>query len=132
MKRVVLFAPLLLVALTLASTAQAVPGGELHVLVQGPWRCETPGDATAMPVAVPAENFRVTPDSSYVVTGKGAGNYLRLGARLTMTSGPFTGRIYSVDSEATVHRLAADGQPMGLRCVRSGTPTGMADSNSAQ
>jgi hypothetical protein len=128
MKRAALLAPLALSAVLLSGPAQAVPGGQLRVLIQGPWRCELPGDATAMPVAQPAENFRVAPDSSYVVKGVGAGNYLRLGDRLTMTSGPFEGRRYLIDSEAMVHRMDDAGQPTALRCVRAGSITAMAES----
>ncbi|MDF8333977.1 hypothetical protein [Novosphingobium cyanobacteriorum] len=128
MKRAILLASLALAAALPTAPAQAVPGGQLRVLIQGPWRCELPGDATAMPVAQPAENFRVAPDSSYVVKGVGAGNYLRLGDRLTMTSGPFEGRRYAVDSEAMLHRLDETGNPTQLRCVRTGSITAMAES----
>ncbi len=102
-----------------AHLALASPGGQLRVLVQGPWTCEVPGDAARRPVAVPAENFRIAPDSSYYV-GAASGNYLRLGDRLTMTSGPFVGNRYRVKSEATLRRLDGDGQETGVRCVRAG------------
>ena len=125
---VLLLTPAALACTLVAGPAQAVPGGQLRVLIQGPWHCEMPGDANAMPVARPEEDFRAAPDSSYVVSGKGAGNYLRLGDRLTMTSGPFTGRSYAIDSEAMLHRLDDAGQPTSLRCVRSGMPTRMAES----
>jgi len=129
MNRNAILSLLALSAALAVTPARAVPGGQLGVLTQGPWRCEIPGDAAAMPVAQPAENFRVSADSSYVVANVGAGNYLRLGDRLTMTSGPYTGRRYAIDSEAMVHRLDDAGQPLPLRCVRSGTPSAMAESS---
>lgn len=123
--RIVPLRPLALGLLALTLTlppvqpAHAVPGGQLRVLVQGPWTCERPGDAAQRPTPLPEDNFRIAPDSSYYV-GAASGNYLRLGDRLTMTSGPFAGRSYRVRSEATLRRLDARGAETGVRCVRAG------------
>lgn len=123
MNRYTSFAPLAVAAALLTAPAGAVPGGQLHTLMQGPWSCEVPGDATVMPMPKPDENFRVTADSSYFV-GEARGNYLLLGDQLAITSGPFKGRRYVMDSDAMMHRLGEDGKPTMLRCVRAGTPAG--------
>jgi len=117
------FALSAMIAALVSAPAHAVPGGQLHTLLQGPWSCEVPGDATVMPTPKPEENFRVTADSSYFV-GEQRGNYLLLGDQLSITSGPFNGRRYVMDSDAMMHRLAEDGKPTRLRCVRAGTPAG--------
>lgn len=104
-------------------SAQAAPGGQLHTLIVGRWVCEEPGDATRAPVRQEAEDFWVVQDSSYRVRGGGRGSYLLLGGQLVMTSGPFEGRRYGLDSTATVHPLGPDGAPLAQRCVKSGTPS---------
>lgn len=119
--------------LALASApSHAAPGGQLRVLIQGPWTCELPGDATVVPTPRTEENFRATPDSSYSVDGQGEGNYLLLGDRLTMTSGPFTGRRYEVANEGMVRRLDDAGKRTGVRCVRAGTPAAQGFESPAQ
>ena len=103
--------------------AHAAPGGQLHTLIVGRWVCEQPGDATRAPVRREADDFWVVQDSSYRVRGGGRGSYLLLGGQLVMTSGPFEGRRYGLDSTATVHPLGPDGTALPQRCVKSGTPS---------
>lgn len=109
-------------------SVQAAPGGQLHTLMVGRWVCEQPGDATRAPVRQEADDFWAVQDSSYRVRGAdgtkgGRGSYLLLGGQLVMTSGPFEGRRYSLESNATLRPLGPDGAELAQRCVKSGTPS---------
>lgn len=106
-----------------AGAARAVPGGELHTLIVGHWVCERPGDATAPPVRLAADDFWAVQDSSYRLRDGARGSYLLLADRLVMTSGPFEGRVYALESAATVRPLGEDGAALAARCVKSGTPS---------
>ena len=106
-----------------ATPAGAVPGGNLGVLLNGPWTCEIPGDAVVRPVAQQADNFRIVADSSYVIADGSSGTYLRLGNEVRMTSGPFNGRRFLMSSDAMMRLLDGQGRRTGLRCVRAGTST---------
>lgn len=107
-----------------ATPAGAVPGGYLHVLARGAWACEQPGDATAPPVPVPQDSFRVIADSSYRTTDGREGSYLLLGNKVTMTTGPFKGRSYTLVGQGMLHPLDAQGQRTAERCVRLGAANG--------
>ncbi len=120
-----IFVPLA-AALALAAgpiPAQAAPGGQLHTLIVGRWVCEQPGDATRPPVRQEADDFWAVQDSSYRVRSGERGSYLLLGGELVMTSGPFEGRRYGLDSNATLRPFGPDGAALNQRCVKSGTPS---------
>ena len=87
--------PALLAALGLLSAmpapALAVPGGAIETLLEGHYVCSTQGDATgAALVHVPEADFRIRIASSYEAREE-RGVYLRLGERVTFTSGPHRG-----------------------------------------
>lgn len=105
---------------SLAAPVGAVPGGPLHTMFTGKWRCELPGDATTPPTPQPALDFQIVPDSSYRMADGGEGTYLLLGDKVTMTSGPLSGTHFVADTNAMVHRIDSDGKPGKLRCVRAG------------
>lgn len=113
-------------ALTLAAApARAVPGGDLGTLHNGHWSCDTGGDAATVPRHLPAEDFRIMPDSSYrTPDGKGGGTYVLLGRAMSFTSGPFYGRSYLAQGPNTVLQLDAKGKRTGVRCTRTGAPSG--------
>ena len=115
---------LVLISALSASTAVAAPGGRMFTVNPGRWSCELPGDAVAPPVRQPADDFVIVPDSSYRAKGGKQGSYLRLANILTLTSGPFNGRSFKLNSETESQRLGEDGKPDGLRCVRSGPANG--------
>lgn len=118
--RPALLAPAALLALA-AVPAAAVPGGEIGTLAQGPWTCETPGDALALPVPLPALSFRIVPDSSYLAPDGTRGTYLLLGDVLRMTSGPFDGRTLRVETPTRAVPIeTAQSSAPRLRCVRGG------------
>ncbi|BEV00137.1 hypothetical protein NSDW_12310 [Novosphingobium olei] len=125
--RLALIAACLLASAGSAVPAHAVPGGKLHTLAIGHWLCEQPGDATKPPVRLEADDFWAVQDSSYSLRNGETGTYLLLADRLVMTSGPFEGRAYAVESAATVHPLGSDGKETGMRCVKSGTPSAYVD-----
>ena len=117
MKWLVLFA---LIAPLAVTTPRAGPGGSMTTLNMGRWACELPGDAVTPPVRQPAEDFEIVPDSSYRIADMRRGTYLRLGSSFTMTSGPFSGRRYLLNSETESKQLGANGKALALRCVRTG------------
>lgn len=119
MKRTLALLALLIIG---ANPAQAAPGGDLRVLLTGYWVCETQGDAVTPPVRQLQDSFRVIADSSYRTTkgdhGKAEdGTYLLLGNDLTMTSGPFRGRRYTLVGQGILHPLDKAGQRSSGRCV---------------
>lgn len=116
--------PLVSALVSLATPVHAVPGGTLHTLLKGTWTCEWPGDATALPKPSPESSFRAAPDSSYRTSSGASGNYLLLGNRLTMTSGPFRGREFTLVGTTQLHRLDAKGARDGMRCVHGGPAIG--------
>lgn len=116
-----------LAAAGMTAPANAVPGGELHVLTAGRWLCEQPGDAIRAPVRLPADDFWAIPDSSYRTGDGEIGSYLLLAERLVMTSGPFEGRSYVLESPAMAHPLDSAGRELAIRCVKSGTPSAYVD-----
>ncbi|NLR70041.1 hypothetical protein HGI47_04015 [Novosphingobium sp. ERN07] len=117
MKQLVMIA---IIALSVASAAQAVPGGKLMVLQKGDWTCEVPGDANTLATEKPELGFETIADSSYVAPDGTTGSYLRLADRLTLTSGVFAGRRFVMDGEEILREVARDDTPTGLRCVHAG------------
>ena len=117
MKRTIIMA---LTLFGIAAPAHAVPGGKLQTLPQGAWTCELPGDATVTPVAKPELGFTAVPDSTYIAPDGNRGSYLLLADRLTLTSGPFSGRRFVMDGSALMRELGHDGEPTGIRCVQAG------------
>lgn len=108
-----------LCALSLASSASAVPGGELGTLPLGRYVCELPGDAAGPSRRhIPAEDFRVVSASSYT-SGDVLGSYLLIGDQMRMTSGPHEGNRYRQMSSGFLRKIAADKKPGKLRCVRA-------------
>jgi hypothetical protein len=105
---------------SLATVAGAVSGGKLQTLTQGDWTCETPGDATVMPVAKPDLGFRIVPDSSYIAPDGSRGSYLLLADRLTLTSGLFSGRRFIMDGTEIMRELGQGEAQNGIRCVHAG------------
>ncbi|CAM4169422.1 Elongation factor P [Novosphingobium lubricantis] len=103
-----------------AAPSLAVPGGKLATLQQGPWTCEVPGDALAIPVARPDLGYTVVPDSSYVAPDGTRGTYLLLDDRLTLTSGSFAGRRFILDGKALMREVDRQDNPVGMRCVHAG------------
>jgi len=102
-----------------AAAVEAAPGGPLGTLPLGEYRCELPGDAEgAAGLPQPDEDFTVIHGSGYA-TAKGRGVYLRTGERVEFTSGPMRGLVYSLSGRAFLRRVAPDGSPAPLRCVRS-------------
>lgn len=116
MKRTMLLA---LGLISLASTASAVPGGKLMTLQLGAWTCEVPGDATVMPVAKPELSFTTIADSSYIAPDGVRGSYLRLANDVTLTSGTFAGRRFTLDGEEIMRELGDGAKATGLRCVHA-------------
>ena len=114
--------PVISLALLAASApALATGGGKIRTLDRGTYVCEMPGDAaTSRGVPVPEEGFSITNASTYS-TPEGRGTYLRTGDSVTMTSGPKKGDRYSVKNERFLRKLANDGTPNGLRCIRLGS-----------
>jgi hypothetical protein len=105
--------------LSLASSAGAVPGGEIGTLDIGRYVCELPGDASGPAGrAVPALDFSIVNASSYR-SGGTMGSYLLTGDRLVMTSGLRKGERYHRVSRDFLRRVGADGRDTALRCVRS-------------
>lgn len=109
-----------IIALSVASAAQAVPGGKLMVLQKGGWTCEVPGDANTLAIEKPELGFETIADSSYVAPDGTTGSYLRLADRLTLTSGVFAGRRFVMDGEEILREVAQNDTPTGLRCVHAG------------
>ncbi|HQS98004.1 MAG: hypothetical protein B7X90_14180 [Novosphingobium sp. 17-62-19] len=107
-------------AITLASAAQAVPGGKLMVLQKGGWTCEIPGDANTLAAEKPELGFQTIADSSYVAPDNSTGTYLRLADRVTLTSGTFSGRRFVMDGEEILREVAQDDTQIGIRCVHAG------------
>ena len=122
MSKLIQFAPALLVLCLSTAPAQAAPGGELATLKLGKWFCETPGDAAAPAVPVPAETFTAVPDSTYIAGDDVAGSYLLLGDELVMTTGALKGHRFHLETAATIHRIDDKGNETPLRCVRAGDP----------
>ena len=114
-----ILSPALLVAV-IAAPALASSSGEIATLSTGAYRCELPGDATG-PAGLRATemDFTVTNASGYS-TAEGAGSYLLLGDRVTMTSGPLKGQRFRRVSLNFLRALASDGQDAPLRCIREG------------
>ncbi len=111
---------MLATVLASAGPALADDSGRLSTLERGTYACELPGDAaTQRGVPVPEEGFVITNGSAYSAEGK-AGTYLRVGDRVTMTSGPLKGNRYEVKSGRYLRKLDKNGQPTGLRCIRIG------------
>ncbi|WP_126172676.1 hypothetical protein [Altericroceibacterium xinjiangense] len=111
------FATLACIAAVAASPALA--DGRIGTLDRGSFTCELPGDAAgATGREQPDENFSIVSASRYQAA-RGGGTYLLTGQRLTMTSGPFKGATYQVESQAFLRKLDASGRPSRLRCVRS-------------
>lgn len=105
--------------------AIAVPGGAIETLPEGHYTCSTLGDATgAALVHVPEADFRTRIASSYEAAER-RGNYLRLGDRVTMTSGPHRGTRFLIDSNGFLQRLGPDGTGDGVSCSL-GVPPGLA------
>lgn len=116
MKRAMILA---LGLLGLSASAQAVPGGKLQTLQLGRWTCEVPGDATVLPIAKPELSFTTVPDSSYLAPNGTRGSYLRLADELTLTSGAFSGRRFTMDGEKIMRELDEGGKPSSIRCVHA-------------
>jgi hypothetical protein len=117
---------LILAALAFAapSPAFAVPGGAIETLEDGRYTCSTLGDATgAALVHVPEADFQIRISSSYEA-GDRRGVYLRLGDRVTMTSGPFRGTRFLIDSNGFLQRLGPNGERDGVSCS-IGVPPGL-------
>ena len=115
--------PILGIAL-IADGAPALAGvnGRVDTLERGAYACEMPGDAASRRgVPVPEEGFTITNGSAYAADGKN-GTYLRVGDIVTMTSGPRKGSRYALKNERHLKKLAQDGNPTGLRCVKLGSP----------
>lgn len=117
MKRTILLAGALL---GLAAAAHAVPGGKLQTLSKGGWTCEVPGDATVLPVERPELSFETIADSSYVAPDGTTGTYLRLADKVTLTSGLFSGRRFTMDGEEIMRELGPDDKQIAIRCVHAG------------
>ncbi|MCW1986324.1 MULTISPECIES: hypothetical protein [Novosphingobium] len=116
---------LMLAASSASLPAHAVPGGDLGTLHNGRWTCEQGGDAAILPRHVPDQEFRITPDSSYrTPDGKGGGTYILLGRAMSFTSGPYYGRTFQAQGPNTVLQLDANGKRTGVRCTRTGAPSG--------
>jgi hypothetical protein len=115
-----LFAPALIAGSALLvgpAPLAAAPGGTLGTLLLGEFVCELPGNAEGpVGVPVPDEDFTVLNASSYR-TATGSGNYLLLGDRLIMTSGPLRDAQYHRISEKFLRKLDASGKDSRLRCV---------------
>ena len=105
--------------LSLTAPAHAVPGGKLQTLQQGIWTCEVPGDATLLPIEKPELSFTVVPDSSYVAPDGTRGSYLRLADELTLTSGSFSGRRFTMDGEKIMRERGDGTEPSSTRCVHA-------------
>ena len=105
--------------LGLSASAHAVPGGKLQTLQQGIWTCEVPGDATLLPIEKPELSFTVVPDSSYVAPDGTRGSYLRLADELTLTSGSFSGRRFTMDGEKIMRERGDGTEPSSIRCVHA-------------
>ncbi|KRA83226.1 hypothetical protein ASD76_03960 [Altererythrobacter sp. Root672] len=107
-----------LIALAAIITAPAHAQGAIGVVQRGKYVCELPGDASSSAgIAQPDLNFTIKSASRYS-TQKGRGAYLRRGDVLTFTSGPRQGESFIILSPNFM-RLAEDGKPGRLRCVRS-------------
>jgi hypothetical protein len=108
---------LIFVALAGAAASVALAKGPIDTVTRGPYVCELPGDGDVGPGKPQAdEHFTVETGSRYR-TAQGAGTYLRRGASVEMTSGPFKGKKYQVIRPGFLRQLGADGQPGRLRCV---------------
>ncbi len=112
---------------SLATSANAVPGGKLMTLQLGAWTCEVPGDATVMPIAKPELSFTAVADSSYISPEGIRGSYLRLADDVTLTSGTFAGRRFTMDGEEIMRELVGGNKESGIRCVHA-SPINMATS----
>lgn len=113
--------------LSLGTQAGAVPGGKLMTLQLGEWTCEVPGDATVMPIAKPELSFTTVADSSYISPEGIRGSYLRLADDVTLTSGTFAGRRFTMDGEEIMRELIGGNKESGIRCVHA-SPINMATS----
>jgi len=104
----------------LSAPALAASEGKLDTLERGTWVCEMPGDAsTERGIPVPEANFEVTHSSTYR-TENGRGTYLRMGDKVTVTSGPHKGQRFTVDSERMIKQLGPGDVETGLRCIKLG------------
>lgn len=108
-----------------AACANAVPGGKLQTLRLGQWTCEAPGDAVFLPIAKPALSFTTIADSSYLAPDGVRGSYLRLANKVTLTSGPFSGRRFVLDGEEIMREQAHGTDKSVIRCVH-GSPLAIA------
>ncbi len=91
--------------------------GELSVLLRGYWSCAGPGIASAEARAMrPSLDFETIRGSRYRV-GEDVGIYLRLGDRVTMTTGPFRDRVFRVTGADSIREIE-DGADTPVRCLR--------------
>lgn len=97
--------------------AQERAAGQLSVLLRGYWSCAVPGIASGDAREVrPALDFETIRGSRYRV-GEDIGIYLRLGDRVTMTSGPFKGRSFRVTGDDSIREIE-EGSLTPVRCLR--------------
>ncbi|MBO9518943.1 MAG: elongation factor P [Porphyrobacter sp.] len=108
----------LLIGLAAIVSVPAHAQGAIGTVQRGKYVCELPGDAAGSAgIAQPDLNFTIKSASRYS-TAEGRGAYLRRGDVLTFTSGPRQGESFIIISPNFM-RLADDGKPGRLRCVRS-------------
>ncbi len=118
MKRAALSA-FVAIALAVAPSALAVPGGEIGTLPTGRYICELPGDAAGpYRVRTPDEDFAVVSASGYIVNGV-RGTYLLTGDTVVMTSGAFKGRQFRQVSDGFLRHLGPAAAEKPMRCVLS-------------
>jgi len=108
-----------ILALALAESAGAVPGGEIGTLEKGRYACELPGDAAGPAgLHVPEADFTVISASSYRARGR-IGSYLLTGELVVMTSGPHRGQRFHLVSRGFLRAVEPDGSDGRLRCILS-------------
>ncbi len=99
--------------------AQASEVGNIAVMKQGTYQCETPGNALGKTgVRQENEDFTILHASVYSVVG-GRGTYLLTGDVIRFTTGQRKGQSFRRVSENFLRRLDAQGKDTDLRCIRA-------------
>jgi hypothetical protein len=99
--------------------AQANEIGQVAVMKQGLYQCETPGNALGKTgIRHEDEDFTILHASVYSVKG-GRGIYLLTGDVIRFTSGPRKGQKFRRVSENFLRKTDALGKDTDMRCVRA-------------
>jgi hypothetical protein len=93
--------------------------GNVAVMKQGYYWCETPGNALGKAgIHQPQQDFAIRHASIYDSGGQ-EGTYLLTGDVIRFTSGPRKGDSFRRVSENFLRKRGADGKDTDLRCIRT-------------